>query len=238
MPESDINIRGLYHYIADGNVCTNSWYRDLDKPDKVTDVARFVESRKENVAIEHISFGNAVENRNEMEILMPEGEVSYDESDSEVDDTNEILNKFVTAIDTFKAKVISSYKGTIKKGVKYFTKKMQTFSKQNETSLEKSLFSIGKEINKPKTGGKRRKIGKLIPVQVTAKSRREYKHRGRVVGNLGRRPKDQEERSQMVVRVDNDNVYHTLPKQKKVKNKQIHSLKHSVDMNKPAAKKH
>ena len=238
LPESDINIRGLYHYIADGNVCTNSWYRDLDKPDKVTDVARFVESRKENVAIEHISFGNAVENRNEMEILMPEGEVSYDESDSEVDDTNEILNKFVTAIDTFKAKVISSYKGTIKKGVKYFTKKMQTFSKQNETSLEKSLFSIGKEINKPKTGGKRRKIGKLIPVQVTAKSRREYKHRGRVVGNLGRRPKDQEERSQMVVRVDNDNVYHTLPKQKKVKNKQIHSLKHSVDMNKPAAKKH
>ena len=42
----------------------------------------------------------------------------------------------------------------------------------------------------------------------------------------------------MVVREEDDNVYHTLPRQKKVKNKQIHSLKHSVDTNRPAAKKH
>ena len=67
---------------------------------------------------------------------------------------------------------------------------------------------------------------------MTAKSR-QYKHRGRTVGLLERRPKDQ-----MVVSGESDNVYHTLPRQKKTKNKAIHSLKHSVENNKPAAKKH
>ena len=118
------------------------------------------------------------------------------------------------------------------------TKKLLKFSKQTGSTLEKSLFSIGKEISKPKTGGKRKKNGKLIPVQVTAKSRRQYKHRGRVVGNFGRRPKDQEKRTQLVISEDNENVYHTLPKQKKTKNQQIHSLKNAVESNRPGAKKH
>ena len=53
---------------------------------------------------------------------------------------------------------VSSDKTTFKKGVRYFTKKLQKFSKQNENSLEKSLFSIGKEMNKAKTSGKRKKL--------------------------------------------------------------------------------
>ena len=35
LPESDVNIRALYHYIADGTVCPDSWYRDLNQPNKV-----------------------------------------------------------------------------------------------------------------------------------------------------------------------------------------------------------
>ena len=93
-------------------------------------------------------------------------------------------------------------------------------------------------MTKPRGGGKRKKIGKLIPVQVTAKSRREYKHRGRVVGTAGRRVEDQEERRQLVVSEKEENVYHTLPKQKKTKNKQVHSLKQAVESNRPGAKKH
>ena len=141
-------------------------------------------------------------------------------------------------MNSFKSKIVSSYQATLKKGVKYFTKKLQKISKQNESSLEQSLFNIGKEMSNPKSRGKRKKIGKLIPVQVTAKSRREYKHRGRVVGTLGRRPKDQEKRVQMVVREEEDNVYHTLPKQKKVNNKQVHSLNNAVELNRTGAKKH
>ena len=148
------------------------------------------------------------------------------------------MNQFVLAMDNFKAKVVTSYQNTLKKGVKYFTKKIQKFSKLNKKTLEKSLFSIGKEISKQKAGGRKRKTGKLIPIQVSAKSRRDYKHRGRVVGTSGRRPNDQNRRVQMVVRDEEENVYNALPKQKKSKNKQLHSLKHSVDMNQPAAKKH
>ena len=85
---------------------------------------------------------------------------------------------------------------------------------------------------------KEKKNGRLIPVQVTAKSRREYKHRGRVVGTAGRRVEDQRERTQMVVSETDENVYHSLPKQKKSKRKQVHSLKEAVEANRPGAKKH
>ena len=166
---------------------------------------------------------------------IPPEDISNSETDSE-SDSEEIMNQFVLAMDNFKAKVVTSYQNILKKGVKYFTKKLQKFSKQNEKTLEKSLFSIGKEISKQKAGGRKRKTGKLIPIQVSAKSRRDYKHRGRVVGTSGRRPNDQNRRVQMVVRDEEENVYHSLPKQKKGKNKQVHSLKQSVDMNQPAAK--
>ena len=74
-------------------------------------------------------------------------------------------------MDMFKQKIITTYKKTLGKGVKYFTKKLQKFSKQTGTTLENSLFSIGREITKPKISGKKKKNGKLIPI------RRQYKHR-------------------------------------------------------------
>ena len=54
----------------------------------------------------------------------------------------------------------------------------------------------------------------------------------------GRKTKDQEDRVQMVVRDDDENVLPSLPKQKKLEQKQKHSLKHSVETNNPSAKKH
>ena len=236
LPNSDKNIRGLYHYIADGIVCTNSWYRDLNNPDQVDDVSTFVENRKSNVTSDLIN-GEDTVNPEIPSTLRDDSSDDNDSGKSDVDE--ETVNNFITAMDALKAKVVSSYDKTLGKGVKYFTKKLLKFSKQNNTSLEKSLFSVGKELSRSKTcGKKKKKNSKLIPVQVTAKSRREYKHRGRVVGNIGRRTKDQEQRLQMVVTDEVDNVYHTLPKQKKIKNKQLHSLKEAVDSNRPGSKKH
>ena len=77
---------------------------------------------------------------------------------------------------------------------------------------------------------------KLVPVQVTPKSRREYKHRGRVVGNIGMRPKDQEQIKQMKVMDAAENVYPTPPKQKKGKNNQLHSLNDALDSSRPLNK--
>ena len=39
LPETDSKIRALYHYIADGTLCTNEWYRDLENPSESTNVA-------------------------------------------------------------------------------------------------------------------------------------------------------------------------------------------------------
>ena len=239
LPEFDQNIRGLHHYIADGVVCANSWYRDLDKPEHETDVHSFVETRSKKIDDRdtNTEVTNTIENTIS-DIQVEEGHDNNHEISSDEDGNNDILNNFEKAMDLFKQKVVTSYSKTLGKGVNYFTKKLLKFSKQTGSTFEKSLFSIGKEISKPKTGGKRKKNGKLIPVQVTAKSRRQYKHRGRVVGNFGRRPKDQEKRTQLVISEDNENVYHTLPKQKKTKNQQIHSLKNAVESNRPGAKKH
>ena len=52
------------------------------------------------------------------------------------------------------------------------------------------------------------------------------------------KPKDQDEKAQLVVTEDGDNVLHSLPKQKKAKLKPKHSLNYSVERNIPSAKKH
>ena len=185
----------------------------------MTDVNTFVENRQSNVLTEEMNCDTR-EVSNDLELPVPVGGEASDKKDSgeeSDEEDNEILNNFITVLDAFKEKVVASYDKTLWKGVKYFTKKLQKFSKQNNTSLEKSLFSIGKELSGSKTGGrKKKKNSKLIPVQVTAKSRREYKHRGRVVGNIGRRPKDQEQRKQMVVTDEAENV-HSIPNRKKLK---------------------
>ena len=38
MSDADNDIIGLYHYIAEGIVCNDSWYRELEKPHQLTDV--------------------------------------------------------------------------------------------------------------------------------------------------------------------------------------------------------
>ena len=61
------------------------------------------------------------------------------------------------------------------------------------------------------------RLGKLIPVQSTAKARRAYKHRGRVVAHLGKPNQDQKKRKQMIVGEEDEAVWFSLPNQKKEK---------------------
>ena len=197
LSESDQNIRGLYHYIADGIVCANFWYRDLDKPEHETDVHNFVETRTNKIGDHGMNIGVTNIGENTSEIEVEEGHFSNHEESSDEDVKNDILDNFEKAMDLFKEKVVTSYNKTLGKGVDhYLTKKLLKFSKQTGSTFEIFLFSIGKEIVRPKTGGKRKKNDKLIPVQVTAKKQRHHKHRLRVVG------KDQNARMQMIVSED------------------------------------
>ena len=189
LPESDVKSRALYHYIAEGKVCNDTWYRDLDDPNHVTDVSVFVEERSNipGPSTQAIQIENEASSD-----IVHESDESNTEVSEDDDDREEILGQFREAMDTLKDKITNIYENKLKKGVKYFTKKLQRMAKQTNTSMEKSLFDIGKEVKNSKKTGRKKRIGKLIPVQVTAKNRREYKHRGRVLGVAGRRHKDQE----------------------------------------------
>ena len=110
MPEFDQNIRGLYHYIADGVVCANSWYRDLDKPEHETDVHSFVETRSKKIddLDTNTEVTNTIENTIS-DIQVEEGHDSNHEISSDEDGNNDILNNFEKAMDLFKQKVVISF---------------------------------------------------------------------------------------------------------------------------------
>ena len=54
-----------------------------------------------------------------------EEDVSENEDEDDQDDHENVLNEFVQSIDLFKEKVMNAYQSSnLKKGVKYFTKKL------------------------------------------------------------------------------------------------------------------
>jgi hypothetical protein len=121
-----------------------------------------------------------------------------------------------------------SYAKDWKKGDKNFTKNLVKLTKESVN------FKLGNEATKQNKYGKKKKsIGKLIPIQVTGGSTNTE------AGLLDCWEEDQRTMSkELLVGSNKVNVYHTLPNQKKSKRKDVHSLKYSVQMNKPAAKKH
>ena len=107
-------------------------------------------------------------------------------------------------------------------------------------ALEKIHYSVGKETSSVVGKGKKRKIGRNINVQPTALARRTFPSKGKSAARHGRRLKDQEPGKRQLVINENDEeeLYFSLPKQKKRKTQQKHSLKESVDQNRPNPKKH
>ena len=104
----------------------------------------------------------------------------------------------------------------------------------SDSRVAKSLFTSSKET----TTKKGHKKGKVIPLQSTATARRVKKHSGKKVANLEWRRKDQTKRKQMNIEDEEENVYFSLPRQKKKKPAQHHSLVKTVAENHSAAKKH
>ena len=116
----------------------------MNNPDDITNVEHFVETRTDSHDI-----AAAVSKHAEVPSSLEKEDGTHSEEDvsgneSEEDDQN-VLDEFVQAIDFFKEKVCHAYQSSsLKKGVKFFTKKLRKFTKQTDNSLEKSLFSIGK----------------------------------------------------------------------------------------------
>ena len=120
---------------------------------------------------------------------------------------------------------------------RYNVKEISTIKKDQCSEIN---YSIGQELSAAMGKGKKRKIGRNINVQPTAMARRIFRSRGKGAARTGRRIQDQESGKRQIVLDENDdeNVYFSLPKQKKRKTRQKHSLKNSVDENRPNSKKH
>ena len=157
------------------------------------------------------------------------------DSDEEIEESqvmDKLKRSFFTLYDKLKNKITKS--DNLKKGVKSFTKSLDRLATASDSRVAKSLFTFNKET----TTKKGHKKGKVIPLQSTATARRVKKHSGKKVANLGRRTKDQTKRKQMNIEDEEENVYFSLPRQKKKKPAQHHSLAKAVDENRSAAKKH
>ena len=150
LPEFDAKIRGLYHYIAQATTCKSSWYRDLKKPDSDDHVEEFVDERTDVSGTRKEALVNVAETE-----TIEDGNQTASEDESVVDDEiNEgeeiVLEDFVSAVDSFKSKVMNSFGNNLKMGVKFFTKQLKKINKGNLSNLKKSLYIIGKEVNNTK----------------------------------------------------------------------------------------
>ena len=108
-----------------------------------------------------------------------------------------------------------------------------------DSALQKSLSQFGKSVTQSSSVLKRKKIG-LIPVQVTAKSRRVYKIRGSRSAVAGRPRLGLKLSVQMNVDDENEDdgvLRHKLPTKKRKKG-DIHDLMSSVGAGRGPSKKH
>ena len=122
--------------------------------------------------------------------------------------------------------------------INIFSKQLNKLEKvKSDSALQKTLCSFGKSLTEPLSQGKRKKLGR-IPVQVTARSRRKFKLRGSRMAIMGAPTKSQAVKRQLQVDDDEETVRHKLPKLKKMKTKQTHSLQHAVEKNQRVSKKH
>ena len=172
--------------------------------------------------------------------MVESGAETGSDHDTSVDDNDELLEKLTNVLEQVKIKVIDNlYNDEVRKSSKSMIRNFEKGVKGNVQTFSKTLFSVGKEVTAPAVSGAKRKNRGLIPIQQTAKSRRVHKHRGSQPATGGRKVKDLEQRTQMIVSQNDDSILcHSLPKQKRQQPKQVHSLNAAVQANRAGTKKH
>ena len=237
VPESP-EMRANFMYLGTGKQINPQWFSSLQ------------------------STGGAVNSLGEKEDDREEGEVVWNERASDEEGEAQVLqpNGKETKSAENKSEQIKALKEKLKKSMEAFRTNLETridediegyntainiFSKQlnklekvkSDSALQKTLCSFGKSLTEPLSQGKRKKLGR-IPVQVTARSRRKFKLRGSRMAIMGAPTKSQAVKRQLQVDDDEETVRHKLPKLKKMKTKQTHSLQHAVEKNQRVSKKH
>ena len=183
----------------------------------------------------------STEDQEAMEVEHPSEEEEDDDSAEEV--RVEALSRFKEII----LKLICQFENNFEKDSEIYLKAINAFVKTaeilsygNDSSIQKALFTFGKEAVQAVKKGRRKNAGK-IPVQSTVKSRRRIQHRGAGPSIKGRPTISQTLRLQLDVMEDDEIVSHKIPKipaRNKKKSQHPHSLAAAVAANRAAEKKH
>ena len=102
LPEYDAGARGLYHFLAWGNHLDERWYRDMNQPDQIPNVAEYVNNHLDDVTQacdDNILEPEDIENVNMSveEDAMEQSEESEEEIESD-DDCQQKLESFKSVI--------------------------------------------------------------------------------------------------------------------------------------------
>ena len=141
----------------------------------------------------------------------------------------EALSRFRKSVFSILCKVQSRFEQDANiylKAINAFVTMAEIIVIGNDSSIQKALFTFGKEVVQAVKKGRRKYSGR-IPVQSTARSRRKIKHRGAGPSLTGRPTNIQKLRLQLNVQEEEELVSHKLPGQKH-KPKNPHSLSKAV----------
>ena len=159
-------------------------------------------------------------------------------------ETDDVKNRLERVLSKLQAKIeprIGGDPAGYMKALDYLEKNIDRLPCTVDAALQKSLTEFGKSVNLTSRGLKRKKSG-MIPVQVTAKSRRVYKLRGSRSAHTGRPRKEHKLAVQMNVDDDEEAggvLRHKLPyKKRKVGKGNVHDLMSAVSEGRGPSKKH
>ena len=245
LPEYDAGARGLYHYLAWGNHLDERWYRDITQTDEIPNVAEYVNNHLDDVTQapdDNIPEPEDIENLN-MSVeddVMEQSEEMEEETESD-DECQQKLESFKSVINNEFCNFVAAnwHDKSVQKCFNTLAKKVSHSVQGGVETFKRYCYGFGLELSAKQKSGKKKKNGKSIPVQVTAITRRTFKHRGRSAAVSGRKPKPASNLKQFII-TDNDDgaMFHSQPMPNKRSKRGQHSLSSDVASNRPGVTRH
>ena len=231
VPTNNPQMRQVFMFLGTGKSVALDWFLPHSQPANTHPSSEII-----NIAL---SVGE--EATANMEIEQPHSQAVVTFQIETASEVNEKLERVLLKLQRKIAPRIEMDTVGYSKALDIIEKTIDRLPGSVDTALQKSLAQFGKSVTQSSTVMKRKKLG-MIPVQVTAKSRRAFKIRGSRTAPSGRPRKGQSLSLQMNLDDDEEDsgiLRHKLPSKKKQKGSgNSHNLMASVSAGKGPSKKH
>ena len=200
LPVNDSRARAMWHYIANGVIEDESWYRALNQTNADQNIHDYIEERRQQENTENVintPIDNIEVDSNNIEMN------SVDESSDQPEDNTDKIQNLLENTQKLNDKMISKLSDIVsKKALIKFSKFIKGLYNASDETRNRKIFDICSESKK--------KIGNTIRVQPTSISRHKNKNRGRGASSCGRRVQNTALRTQLDV--EEDHIMHHIIK--------------------------